>query len=105
MLIQIKTDRTLKHDNGLAQRVETVVRDAVKRYDRHVTRVVIHLTDENGETKAGPDDKHCRLEARVAGHQPIAVSHQAATVEQSVGGAAGKLSRSLERLFERWNEP
>jgi hypothetical protein len=40
-------------------------------------------------------------EARLEGRQPIAVTHQAATVEQALEGAADKLKRSIESTLGR----
>ncbi len=99
MIIQINTDRNIGGDSEMTARVETAVRHAVQYVADHITRIEVHLSDENGAAKSGPDDKHCRLEARLAGRPPILVSHQAPTVEQSVGGAAGKLKRSLDHIF------
>jgi len=46
------------------------------------------------------------LEARIEGRQPIAVTHQAASLDQAVDGAAGKLTRLIEsdlgRLRDQW---
>jgi len=39
------------------------------------------------------------MEARPKGHQPISVTHKAATLEQAVDGAATKLNHALEHLF------
>jgi hypothetical protein len=43
----------------------------------------------------------CLLEARLAGLQPIAVSHEAATLQEAVAGAADKLKRSLDSSLGR----
>ena len=98
MQIQVNTDRSVEGNDALrAQVVETVER-ALRRFDGQITRVEAHLSDENHE-KFGADDKRCALEARPTGHQPVAVSHHAATLEQAVDGAAGKLRRALETVF------
>jgi hypothetical protein len=44
------------------------------------------------------------LEARLAGLQPIAVSHQASTIELALSGAADKLERSIENTLGRLKE-
>jgi hypothetical protein len=41
------------------------------------------------------------MEARLEGRHPIAVTHQAATVEQAMEGAADKLKRSIESTLGR----
>jgi ribosome-associated translation inhibitor RaiA len=101
MLIQVNTDRNIEGDIALAQQVEAVVRGTLDRFSDQITRVEIHLSDENSDKKSGSDDKRCRLEARLAGHRPIAVSHQAATLELAVDGAAEKLKRSLDSTVGR----
>jgi hypothetical protein len=63
--------------------------------------VEVHLSDENSDKKSGVDDMRCLLEARLAGLQPIAVSHEAATLQGAVHGAAEKLKRSLDSTLGR----
>jgi hypothetical protein len=41
------------------------------------------------------------IEARLAGYQPFAVSHQAATIEIAVTEAADKLQRAIESKMGR----
>lgn len=101
MLIQFNTDANIEGTEALAQQVETVIRDTLGHLAEHITRVEIHLSDANSNSKEGPSDKRCLLEARPARHQPVAVSHQAATVPEAVDGAADKLKRALETLFGR----
>jgi ribosome-associated translation inhibitor RaiA len=101
MLIQINSDSNIEGDNALAQRVEAVMRDALDRFSEQITRVEVHLGDENSGKKFGTDDKRCLLEARLVGLQPIAVSHQAATLEQAIDGAVKQLKRSLDSTLGR----
>lgn len=101
MLIQIETDSNIEGDDTLTQQVEAVVRNTLDRLSEQITRVSIHLSDENSDKKAGAEDKRCLLEARLAGLQPISVSHQAATLEQAVDGAVQKLKRSLDSTLGR----
>lgn len=101
MIIQLNTDASIDGIEALEAQVDAVVRDALEHLSQHVTRVEVHLSDTNGDAKSGPSDMRCLLEARPAGHQPVVVSHQAATVAEAVDGAAGKLKRSLESLLGR----
>jgi ribosome-associated translation inhibitor RaiA len=96
MIIQINTDSNIEGNRELAQQVETVVGDSLERFGDQITRVEVHLSDENSDKKFGAEDKRCLLEARLAGLQPLAVSHQAATMEQAVDGAVDKLMRSID---------
>ncbi len=101
MQIQINTDSNIEGNDELIQQVEAVVRDAVERFSAQITRVEAHISDKNSDKKFGADDKRCLLEARLAGLQPIAVSHEAATLQQAVDGAAEKLKRSIESTLGR----
>lgn len=100
MQIQINTDNHIKVHKEFATQINGVVESALNRMSDHITRVEIHLSDENGD-KSGQNDKRCVMEARLEGRQPIAVTHNAATVDQAVNGAADKLVRLIESTLER----
>ena len=100
MQIQINTDNHIDGNQALSNHVEAVVAKAVRHVRGDLTRVEVHLYDENAG-KTGGDDKRCLMEARLASHQPVAVSHNAASVHQAVDGAARKLRTALEALLGR----
>lgn len=100
MKIQINTDRNVEGHEGWAQEVEATVETALKRFAAEITRVEVHVSDLNSD-KFGTADKRCLLEARLAGLQPIAVSHEAATIEQAIRAAAAKLVRALDTTLGR----
>ena len=96
MIIQVNTDSNIAGNKDLAHQVKTVVQNSMERFSSQITRVEVHLSDENSGKKFGTEDKRCLLEARLAGLQPLAVSHQAATMELAVDGAVDKLMRSID---------
>jgi ribosome-associated translation inhibitor RaiA len=96
MIIQVNTDNNIEGHQALAEQLKTEVQNSLERFGDKITRVEVHLSDDNSNKKSGPDDKRCLLEARLAGLQPLAVSHQAATTEQAVDGAVDKLMRSID---------
>lgn len=100
MHIQINTDGNIEGREELANHVKGVVEGALSRFSDRITRVEVHLSDQNGD-KSGQDDKRCMMEARLEGRQPTAVTHQAASLGDAVDGAADKLKRSLESTLER----
>lgn len=102
MQIQVHTDHNTDGREKVVDYLRGVVEDAVSHFSGHITRIEVHLGDENG-AKAGSDDKRCMMEARVENRHPIAVTHHAATVGEAVDGAAGKLKRSLAHDLERLN--
>jgi len=101
MLIQINTDSNVEGNEALGQQAEAVVRNALDRFGKQITRVEVHLSDENSSKKSGNDDKRCLLEVRLASLQPIAVSHRAATLEQAIEGAAEKSKHALDSILGR----
>jgi ribosome-associated translation inhibitor RaiA len=100
MQIQINTDHNVEGREKLAHHIEADVRAALERFGDQITRVEVHLSDENG-AKSGGADKRCLMEARLAGRQPVAVSHEAATLQGAFDGAAKKLQHLLESALGR----
>jgi ribosome-associated translation inhibitor RaiA len=103
MQIQINTDHNLKGGESLAESVRATVEDALSRFSAHITRVEVHLADENA-AKAGRDDKRCVMEARLEGHAPLVVTEHAATVGQAIDGAAERLVHLLEHTLGRLHD-
>lgn len=100
MQIQINTDHNIEGHEALADRFRSVVESALSRIGDHITRVEVHLSDENS-SKGIQNAKRCVMEARMEGRQPIAVTHEAATLEHAVDGAADKLARFIESTLGR----
>ena len=67
----------------MARQVAAAVERILGHLAEHITRVEVHLSDENGK-KGGSHDKRCMMEARLEGHQPIAVTHEAETIAQAI---------------------
>ena len=101
MEILINTDSSIQGREAFSDRLSADIAKMLERVADHVTRIEVHLSVEGG--KHGHDDKRCLMEARMEGHQPIAVSHQAATMEQAVSGASDRMKRSLESTLGRLN--
>ena len=103
MKIQLNTDVNIDGDEALAAQVSATVEQALDRFSEHITRVEVHLADENAG-KNGQKDHRCMLEARLEGRQPVAVTEHAATLEQAVQGAAQKLAHLLDSTLGRLHE-
>lgn len=100
MQIQVNTDNNIQGREGIVALVHTGVEGAVSRFRDRITRVEAHLSDTNSHKTKG-DDIRCVLEARLSGLQPIAVSHQASTIELALSGATDKLERLIESTLGR----
>ncbi|HZV67678.1 MAG TPA: HPF/RaiA family ribosome-associated protein [Telluria sp.] len=103
MHININTDKTIERHQGLDQHVDTAIKAAVGRFGEHITRVEVHLSDENSQ-KSADGGNRCLLEARITGYQPIAVSSHAVHLHQAVSGAADKLQRAIESALGRLHD-
>lgn len=104
MLIQVNTDRNIEGRDELVRRVEEKVGAALQRYADRLTRVEVHLGDENSDKKPGDVDKRCLLEARPAGLKPLAVSHQAPTTDLALDGALDKFRRAFDSAIGKRRE-
>ena len=98
MQVLTNTDQSVAGSDALSAQVEASVTDVLGRFSEQVTRVEVHLSDENGQ-KGGADDKRCMMEARLQGRPPTAVSHRAPTMQLAIDGAAAKLARALENTI------
>ena len=90
MQIQLNAGKNIKIHEELASKISGVVENTLSRFSGHITRVEVHLSDEDGN-KNGVNDKRCMMEARLAGRQPAAVTETANSIDEAVFGAADKL--------------
>ena len=100
MTIQFNADNNLKVHEGFRDKLHDLLTEDLSRFVEHITRLEVHLSDENGQ-KSGQDDKKCLLEARIEHRTPIAVSAYADNYELAVDAASAKLKRSLDTIFDK----
>ena len=103
MRIQVHTDNNIEGSARLIRGIEAELMDSLGRFGNQITRVEVHLRDVNGPKSVG-DDKSCLLEARLAGRQPMVVSHEAASLRQAIDGATDKLELALDKLLDRLSD-
>ena len=100
MQVLVNTDASVEGRESMEQEVAAVVSDVLERFEREITRVEVHLSDENAG-KGGDNDKRCLMEARLIGRQPLAVSHKASSMRLAVDGAAEKLQNAIGTALGR----
>jgi ribosome-associated translation inhibitor RaiA len=100
MTIQFNTDKNITASEELRVPLIALISEELDRFSQHITRLEVHLSDENGP-KGGLNDIRCLLEARLEGRQPIVVTKNANTLEQAVEGALEKLKTSLNTIVGR----
>lgn len=98
MQVEVSTDHNVEGTAELIGGLKAEVHHDLLRFSDRLTRVEVHLGDENAG-ESGPADKRCTLEARPAGQPPVAVTNRAATLDDACSGALHKLESLLDRRF------
>jgi len=98
MQVQVNHDNHLRIAQDTSERLAESVQASLSQFSHQITRVEMHLGDVNGG-KHGDSDKRCMLEARLDHLQPVAVSHQAPSVQQAIDGALKKLDHALSHAI------
>lgn len=100
MKIQFNTDKTISGEDRNQNHFSGVLQEGLKRFESHITRIEVHMSDENGK-KDGINDTVCLLEARLEGKKPIAVSSKGDSEIVALTGAINKLKASLTTILGR----
>jgi len=103
MQVIFSTDHTIEGSDRLATYATEVVNHILGRFDQHVTRIEVHLSDIDGPRDVG-EDKRCVMEARIEGRPPIAITHLADDIGPALDGAARKLRRMLDTVFAKMRD-
>ncbi|MFA7273853.1 MAG: HPF/RaiA family ribosome-associated protein [Crocinitomicaceae bacterium] len=100
MKIQFNTDKTISGEERNEDFFTAQIAKELDRYQSHITRIEVHVSDENGK-KEGTNDILCLLEARLEGKKPIVASDQAKNIEMAISGATHKLKAAIETIVSR----
>jgi len=103
MQIQVNTNKSIDHTSALDEHVAEVVNAAIGRFGEQISRVEIHLSDDNAQ-KSADGDNRCMMEARVNGYQPVVVTDHAQTLHQAINRAADKLKRALDSALGKLHD-
>jgi len=100
MTIQLNAGNNLTISEEYAEKLKEILSSELDRYIENITRLEVHLSDENSHKEA-KDDKKCVLEARLKGRQPVAVTDTGDTYDQAVDNAIEKLKAMLDSILGR----
>lgn len=103
MQIQINTANNVPGREAVIDRVGESVRDRLSRFQDRLTRVEVHLGDEDGPG-ASDNDKRCVIEARPTGIDPVTVTGLGDSIDQATSGALAKMTVALERTFGKLSD-
>lgn len=99
MHIEIETADGVERSPALDEHVQRELERFERRHGERVTRIEAHFKDER--PGKGGVDKVCRLEARLAGMEPIAVDAIAENAYDATRDAASKLEKAVDRRIAR----
>lgn len=98
MQVQVNTGNGIENKETLERWADGFLNESLARFRQEITRVEVQLTDENSGKK-GAADKRCMLEARLNGHEPLAVNHHGETQDEAFRGATQRLIRLIEHTL------
>lgn len=94
MLIQFSSDNHVGDHAGVQHHATALVQKVLRPFRDHITRVDVHLTDENAHANHS-NDKRCVMEARLDGFPPLVVTATSSNVAAALDSASRKLRRSV----------
>ncbi|HCY75129.1 MAG TPA: ribosomal subunit interface protein [Ignavibacteriales bacterium] len=100
MNIQINTGHNIQGNEELIAKFSSTIKSALIRMSDHITKVEVHMKDEDGDKK-GKNDKRCMIEAHLERRQPIVVTDHADTLNEALDGAIDKLISMMESILGR----
>lgn len=98
MKLQFNTDKNIQGTETLEAIVSEKINHGLKHFADKITRIEVHLSDQNAD-KTGPEDKQCKIEARIEGMQPIMVVGTNDSKERAVDEAVDKMKATLSTVF------
>lgn len=100
MQIQVNTDNQIDGHERLNRYVSQRITEAMQRFGSQLTRVEVHIHDDNSnKKKARGDDIRCVIESRPRGLKPVTVNNVASELDPALKGAIDKMERALEHTF------
>ncbi|MEO9532015.1 MAG: HPF/RaiA family ribosome-associated protein [Crocinitomicaceae bacterium] len=103
MTIQFNTDKTISGEERQEAYFTSQIKEGLDRFSSHITRVEVHLKDENGK-KDGFNDISCLLEARMEGRKPLAVNTKGNSTKEAVNSAIDKMTNAMNKIIGKLQE-
>jgi ribosome-associated translation inhibitor RaiA len=100
MLVQVKTDNHIEGTEKLQKWVTDDVTAALSRFTPQLTRVEVYLSDLNSH-KTVDGDKQCKVEACLAGLDPIVVTKNANEIDVALSAALDAMILTLDSRLEK----
>ena len=98
MQVQVNCGDGLQGRETLERWATGFLNESLARFRGELTRIEVQLGDD-AKGKHSGQDMRCTMEARLAAHQPIAVSHSGETMDEAMRGAEQKLENALGHML------
>lgn len=98
MQIQLNTSNGIENKEALERWADEYLNETLARFNQDITRIEVQMSDENSGRK-GDADKRCMMEARLNGHDPVAVNHHGQTQDEAFRGATQRLIHLLDHTL------
>jgi hypothetical protein len=98
MHVQVNTSNGIENKETLERWADEYLNESLARFKQEITGIEVQLSDEN-KIRNGASDKRCMIEARLNGHEPLAVNHHGETQDLAFRGATQKLIKLLEHTL------
>ncbi len=98
MKIQFNTDKNIDGTEALEKFVSEKINSALKHFDDKITRIEVHLSDQNAD-KEGANDIQCKMEARIEGMQPVLVESKSSSKEKALAATVDKMKARLSSII------
>jgi ribosomal subunit interface protein len=103
MTIQVNTDTHIDGSQNTKAYVTEKVEAGMKHYAEKITRIEVHLSDQNAD-KDGPEDIQCKIEARIEGQQPVLVESKDETMHKALSEAIDKMQAVMRTMIGKMQE-
>lgn len=103
MKIQLNTDKNINGSENLEALVSETISSKLKRYADNITRIEVHLSDQNAH-KSGIDDIQCKIEARIEGLNPILATGKSNTTEKALNDSIEKMKAALDTIIGKMKD-
>lgn len=102
MTINIRTDNHIHASDQFSVWVEEVLTHDLARFSSDITRIEVHLADENGpKGKGGGDDKRCTIDCKVDGFPNFAATAMHNDLHAAIKGASTKLKSAMGSALDK----
>ena len=98
MQVQVNTGNGIENKEALERWAAGYLNGELARFKNEITRIEVQLSAES-KAKNSAADTRCAMEARLNGHEPLAVKHLAETQDLAFRGATQKLINMLDHTL------